>query len=267
MTQTKRIRDIILKCLIFLAAICTVGVFLLIAGYTLVQGAGGLTLEFFQNIWPILLNTLMLIGISIGISAPLGICSVIYLNEFAKQGKLVRVIRFATECLAGVPSIVLGLFGLVMFNTALGMGYSMIAGGLTVAIMLLPTIMRTVEEALKTVPDAYRHASFALGATKLRTIVKIVLPASLPGIMTAIILAIGRVVGETAALLFTAGTVEGLAAGITGSGRTLAVHMYLIAKEAISMQEAYATAFILLAVTLLINLLASLVGKLGRQKS
>ena len=194
-------------------------------------------------------------------SVPFGIGAAIYLVEYAKKGnKLVELVRITAETLTGIPSIIYGLFGMLFFVTALHWGYSMLAGAATLAIMVLPVIMRTTEEALLCVPDMYREGSFGLGAGKLRTIFKIVLPTAIPGILSGIILAIGRIVGETAALIYTAGTVAE-AAGVMDSGRTLAIHMYSLSREGLHTNEAYATAVVLLIVVLLINGLSSLIAR------
>lgn len=195
------------------------------------------------------------------ISIPFGVGAAIYLVEYAKKGnKLVEIVRVTAETLAGIPSIIYGLFGMLFFVTALHWGYSMLAGAMTLAIMVLPTIMRTTEEALLCVPDSFREGSFGLGAGKLRTIFKIVLPSAIPGILSGIILAIGRIVGETAALIYTSGTVAGIA-GFLDSGRTLAIHMYSLSREGMHTNEAYATAVVLLVIVLLINGVSSLIAK------
>ena len=205
---------------------------------------------------------------SLLISAPIGICSAIYLVEYAKRGsKLVKIVLLTTETLAGIPSIVYGLFGSLMFVISLNMGLSLLAGSLTLAIMVLPTIMRTTEEALITVPDSYREGSFGLGAGKLRTIVKIILPSAMPGILAGIILAVGRIVGETAALIYTYGSATGYAAGPLSSGRSLAVHMYVLANEGLHTDQAWGTAFVLLVLVFGINTLSAFIAKkLGSKK-
>ena len=193
-------------------------------------------------------------------SAPIGIGAAIYLNEYAKEGKLVRGIRFATESLAAVPSILFGLFGMMFFLGTLKLGFSMLSGALTVSMMVLPTIVKATEEALKTVPVAYREGSLALGASKIATIGKVVLPSALPGILTGVILGTGRIVGETAAIYLTAGTMYRLPMNAMESGRTLSTHLYLLAKEGISFSEAYGTAVVLLVVILLLNLTTYFIG-------
>ena len=211
---------------------------------------------------PAIVNTIIMTALSLLIAAPLGIFSAIYLVEYAKRGnKFVGVIRTTAETLSGIPSIVYGLFGMLFFVTALDWGYSLLSGSLTLAIMILPLIMRTTEEALKTVPDSYREGSFGLGAGRLRTVFRVVLPSAIPGILAGVILAIGRIVGETAALIYTAGTVAELPKDLMSSGRTLAVHMYALSSEGLHTNEAYATAVILLVTVLLINTLSAFIAK------
>ena len=196
------------------------------------------------------------------IAIPLGVGAAIYLVEYAKRGsKLVKVVRITTETLSGIPSIVYGLFGHLIFVIAMHFNMSMISGILTLAIMVLPTIMRTTEDALKSVPDSYREGSFGLGAGRLRTVFRIILPSAIPGILSGIILAIGRIVGETAALIYTAGTVAGIPQTLMNSGRTLAVHMYALLSEGLYVDQAYATAVILLIMVVLINALSGLAAK------
>ena len=201
-------------------------------------------------------------AISLLLAVPFGIGSAIYLVEYAKKGnKLVKVIRVTAETLTGIPSIVYGLFGMLFFVTALKWKFSILAGAFTLAIMILPVILRTTEEALLSVPDSYREGSFGLGAGKLRTIFKIVLPAAVPGILSGVILATGRIVGETAALIYTAGSVAKIPSSVFSSGRTLAVHMYLLANEGLHVNQAYATAVILLILVIAINALSSFIAK------
>ena len=193
---------------------------------------------------------------------PFGIFAAIYLVEYAKKGsKLVKIIRITTETLQGIPSIIFGLFGLLFFSTALHWGYSLLAGVMTLVIMILPLIIRTTEEALMGVPDAYREASFGLGAGKLRTVFKVVLPSAIPGILSGVVLATGRIVGETAALIYTAGTVAEVPKNLMGSGRTLALHMYVLSGEGLHMNQASATAVVILAFVLVINFLSGAVAK------
>ena len=191
-----------------------------------------------------------------------GIFSAIFLVEYSGKGnKFVEVIRLTTETLSGIPSIVYGLFGMLFFVNTLDWGFSILAGAFTLSIMILPLIMRTTEEALKSVPDSYREGSFGLGAGKLRTVFRIVLPSAVPGILAGVILAIGRIVGETAALIYTAGSVAQIPKSVMGSGRTLAVHMYHLSSEGLYMDQAYATAVILLVLVVGINTLSGMIAR------
>lgn len=214
------------------------------------------------SMFPAVVNTVIITFFSLLIAVPLGIFTAIYLVEYAKRGnKIVNIIRLTAETLAGIPSIVYGLFGLLFFVTYLGFGFSIIAGALTLSIMILPLIMRTTEEALKAVSDSYREASYGLGAGRLRTVFRIVLPAAVPGILAGVILAIGRIVGETAALIYTAGTVAELPKALSSSGRTLSVHMYALSSEGLYTNQAYATAVVLLLLVLLINTLSAFIAR------
>ena len=212
---------------------------------------------------PAIINTFLMTALSLLIAVPIGICSAIYLVEYAKRGnKLVSIVRITTETLSGIPSIVYGLFGYLMFVIAFGWGLSFFGGALTLSIMVLPTIMRTTEEALLSVPDSYREGSFGLGAGRLRTIFKVVLPSAVPGILSGVILAIGRIVGETAALIFTSGTTAEIPKSLFDSGCTLAVHMYKLLSEGLYTKQAYATAVVLLVMVVIINAAS---GKLAKK--
>lgn len=259
----------VLLLLVLIAAIITVATLLFLVGYILVTGIPNLKPSLFAleynsenvSMIPAIINTVSMIVIALLFAVPFGIGAAIYLVEYAKKdNKIVGLVRITAETLTGIPSIVYGLFGMLFFVSALKWGISMLSGGMTLAIMVLPTIMRTTEEALLCVPDSYREGSFGLGAGKLRTVFKIVLPAAVPGILSGIILAIGRIVGETAALIYTAGTVAGMA-GITDSGRTLAIHMYVLSNEGLHKNEANATAVILLLIVLGINAVSSRLAK------
>lgn len=260
----------ILKGLVLLAAILTFAVLFFLVAYILIKGVPNITPDLFAweynsenvSLMPALINTIIIAVITLVIAVPIGIFSAIYLVEYAKRGnKFVNIIRITAETLSGIPSIVYGLFGMLFFVTALKWRSSILAGAFTLAIMILPLIMRTTEEALKAVPDSYREGSFGLGAGKLRTVFRIVLPSAIPGILAGVILAIGRIVGETAALIYTAGTVAKVPDSLMDSGRTLAVHMYNLSSEALYMDQAYATAVILLVVVIGINSLSSFVAK------
>jgi len=214
------------------------------------------------SLMPALINTLIMTALSLVIAVPLGIFSAIYLVEYAKRGnKFMGAIRLTTETLSGIPSIVYGLFGMLFFVNTLGWGFSLLAGAFTMSIMILPLIMRQTEESLKSVPDSFREGSFGLGAGKLRTVFRIVLPSAVPGILAGVILSIGRIVGETAALMYTSGTVAKVPSSVMGSGRTLALHMYTLASEGLYMDQAYATAVILLILVVGINTLSGVIAK------
>ena len=262
-----------LALLVCLAALITVCMLVFIVVYILAKGIPYLTPSLFEleyttenvSLFPAIVTTIEMTLLSLLIAAPLGILTAVYLVEYAKRGnKLVGLVRLTSETLSGIPSIVYGLFGMLFFVTAVHWGYSLISGAFTLAIMILPLIMRTTEEALKSVPDPYREASFGLGAGKLRTVFVIVLPSAVPGILAGVILAVGRIVGETAALIYTAGTVAQIPMGkdfLFMSGRTLAIHMYALSSEALYTNQAYATAVVLLITVLLINTLLALIAR------
>ncbi|WP_070001049.1 phosphate ABC transporter permease PstA [Cellulosilyticum sp. I15G10I2] len=245
-------------------SLITIGMLLWILGYIFIKGYNNIDLI---KLVPPIISTIYMVIIGLGIAAPIGIGAAIYLNEYARGGRFVRGIRFATESLAAVPSILFGLFGMMFFLTRLKLGFSILSGALTIAMMVLPTLVKTTEEALKTVPVAYREGSLALGASKFATISKVVLPSALPGILTGIVLGTGRIVGETAAIYLTAGTMYRLPSSPLESGRTLSVHLYLLAKEGISFADAYGTALVLLLIILLLNLFTYFIGgRLNRSK-
>lgn len=249
----------------------TVVVLFAIIGDVLVNGLKHLSLEFLTQepvnmgkeggIFSIILTTIYLAVFSTVFAAPIGIGAAVFLTEYAEEGFIIRLIRFGTESLAGVPSIIFGLFGYVFFVVFLGFRYSIVSGGLTLTLMILPTIVRTSEEAIKMVPRSYREGSLALGATKWQTIYRVVLPAAIPGMLTGIILGIGRVVGETAAVIYTAGSSLGLPNSIWRPGRTMAVHLYILASEGLSKPKMYATATVLIITVLIINFAANMVVK------
>lgn len=256
--------------LIILSTFITVGTIIFIVFYILVNGVPNLKLSLFEpeystdnlSMLPSIINTFYLTALTLLIAVPVGIFSAIFLVEYAKKGSVfVKIIRVTNETLAGIPSIVYGLFGFLAFVIARQFGYSLIAGVLTLAIMVLPVIIRTTEEALISVDNSYREGSYGLGAGKLRTIFKIVLPSAVPGILSGVILATGRIVGETAALIYTAGTVADAATQLTSSSRTLSVHLYCLLSEGLYTDEAYATAVVLLVVVLIINGISSLLAK------
>ena len=252
------------------AAAVMVGILLTIVGYILFKGIPHIKAPLFSwqytsdnvSLMPALISTVIITVLSLLIAAPLGILAAIYLVEYARRGnRLVKVIRMAAETLSGVPSIVYGLFGLLFFVTALGWRFSVQAGACTLAMMILPLIMRTCEEALLAVPDSYREGAFALGSGKLRTVFRIVLPSAMPGILAGVILAIGRIVGETAALVYTAGTVAQIPTSTTQSARTLSVHMYALSSEGLHVNEGYATAVVLLGVVIVLNAASATIAR------
>lgn len=253
-----------------LAAIFTVGVLGFLIVYILIKGVPHLTPSLFAwtynsdnvSMMPSIINTIFMTGLTLLVAAPLGIFAAVYLVEYAKKGnKIVGIVRVTAETLTGIPSIVYGLFGMLFFVGTCKWGYSLLSGAFTLAIMVLPIIMRTTEEALLAVPDSFREASFGLGAGKLRTVFKIVLPSAVPGILAGVILAIGRIVGETAALIYTAGTVAKVPENVFSSARTLSVHMYNLSKEGLNTNEAYATAVVLLVLVIIINMLSSAIAR------
>ena len=255
---------------VYLCAGFTIEVLLFMLGYILVKGVPFLRGDLFSwkytsencSVVPALVNTLVMTLLALVIACPLGIGSAIYLAEYAKKGnQFVKIVRMTTETLTGIPSIIYGLFGMLLFVGFLHWGYSLMAGAATVAIMILPTIMRTTEESFLAVPDSFREGSFGLGAGKLRTVFTLVLPSAMPGILSGIILATGRVVGETAALIYTAGTVAQVPANLMGSGRTLAIHMYVLSSEGLHTGQAFATAVVLLVMVAGINAVAGLVAR------
>lgn len=265
--------SVVLRFLVLLSAVLTVGVIVLIVGYIFVKGVPNLSADLFAweyntenvSLLPALINTLIMTVLSLLIASPIGIFAAVFLVEYSSQGsRLVKIIRITAETLSGIPSIVYGLFGLLFFVTALKWGMSLIAGACTIALMILPLIMRTTEEALLAVPKTFREGSFGLGAGRLRTVFLIVLPSALPGIMAGIILATGRIAGETAALMYTAGTVAQIPMGkdfLLDSTRTLSVHMYNLSCEGLYVDKAYATAFVLLVMVMCINVVSGFMAK------
>jgi phosphate transport system permease protein len=248
------------------ATLLTLAVLVFIIGFVLEKGLRVVNIDFLLSnpqdmgraggIFTTLIGTIILPLLAIIVAAPLGVSTAVYLTEYTAETRITRVIRFGTDCLAGVPSIIFGLFGFIFFVTTLGMGWSILSGGLTLAFMILPTIIRTTEEAVKAVPKSYRQVSFSLGATRWQTVKRVILPNALPGILTGIMLGVGRSIGETAAVIFTAGSSLRLPTSILDSTRTMAVHFYILAREGISSENAYGTAATLIIAVLLINLTA-----------
>jgi len=260
-----------LRLAVWASALLTAGVVIFLIGYILVQGVPNLTLpglfawEFTaenQSMMPAIINTVIMTVLTLLLAVPVGVFAAIYLVEYSKKGnRLVKLIRVTAETLSGIPSIVYGLFGYIVFVITLGWSYTLLSGVITLAIMILPLIIRTTEEALMAVPDSFREGSFGLGAGKLRTVFRIVLPSAVPGVLSGIILAIGRIVGESAALIFTAGTNPAIPGSLFSSASTLSVHLYTLLTEGLYTQQAYATAVVLLVMVIFINALSGMLAK------
>ena len=270
MSRKRKLIDIFLKALLWIFSLLTVGFLAWMILYIISKGLPGINWEFISTeynlfrdktgILPMIVGTLLLIFSTLAIAIPIGVSAAIYLTEYAKQGRVVQVIRFATESLAGIPSILYGLFGYIFFKNTLHLGFSVLSGALTLSIMVLPTIVRTTEEALLSVNPGYREGSLALGASRLQTLFKVILPSAIPGILTAVILSMGRVIGETAAVIYTAGSVAKIPAVerlFTSSVRTLSVHLYMVALEEADFVSAFATATILMLIIALLNSMVS----------
>ena len=268
--------SVILRMLVYGAGILTAALCLFLVGTVLVRGIPALKPSLFAftsnsetlSMLPSIFNTLEMIFLTLLIALPVGLGTAVYLTEYASRAsRLVSLLRMAVETLQGLPSVLFGLFGYLLFVTAFGWGYSMMAGVLTLVLIILPVLIRTAEEAILSVPDSYREGSYALGAGRLRTVFRVILPAALPGILGGVVLSVGRIVGETAALIFTAGTAVSYFTGdVMGAGRTLAVHLYALWNEGLSTSEAYATAVILLVFAVVINALSEyLTGKLRKR--
>ena len=251
---------------------------IIIIGFIFINGVGELSWEFLTQdvkdggaeggIFPLIINTLYLVGLGLLFAAPLSVLAAIYMTEYAKQGAVIKIIRFFTTNLAGIPSIIFGLFGFMFFGRILGWSYSLLNGAATIAVVILPTLIRTSEEALMTVPIGYKEGSLALGATKWQTMYKVVIPAASPGILNGVILGMGRIVGETAALFFTLGSGKQIADSLMSSARSLSLHLYTLAKEGLAIGKAYATATVLIVIVLLLNLAAGWFGsRLNRYKN
>ena len=264
------------RALLWLFTGITVFILFFIIFYVLKRGLPVVSLQFLTKnpaemgkaggICSTIVGTVALTVLAILIATPLGVGSAIYLTEYTRENWVTRVIRFGSECLAGIPSIIFGLFGFIFFVTKLGLGWSLLSGGLTLAFMILPTIIRTSEEAIRSVPYAYREVSFSLGGTKWQTVTRVVLPSALPGIATGVILGVGRSIGETAAVIFTAGSSLHIPTSLFSSSRTMSVHFYILAREGISMANAYGTAAVLIIAILAINVLAyTLMNKFMRK--
>ncbi|CAH8194264.1 Phosphate transport system permease protein PstA [Vibrio aestuarianus] len=273
--RARQLKDNLLQFCIWMAAALTVGFLFWIIWYILSNGLQHVDWNFISDdytrtgeehgIFPMIVSTIYMVIASISVAAPLGIMTAIYLTEYAKVGsRLVKVIRFCTESLAGIPSIIFGLFGMTFFVVILGLGFSILSGALTLSILILPVIIRTTEEALMAVPQTFREGSYGLGASKIYTIWRLILPSAMPGILTSVILSIGRVIGESAPVFLTAGMVARVPDSLLDSGRTLTVHLYKLTTELFTIEEwnqAYGTATVLIVVVLLINTVTKLIAK------
>ncbi len=268
--KLNKVKDRILLSLLICAGLITVGILVVIVGFIFYKGIGHISFDFIFNdysptsgggIWPMIITTIYTIIISLAIATPIGILAAVYLQEYAKQGRLVKIIRFATESLTGIPSIIYGLFGAVFFVATMKMGLSIISASLTLTIIILPVVIRTTEESLKTVPQSYREGSLALGTTKLQTLYKVVLPSAMPGILSGVILSMGRIIGESAAIFLTAGTVAAMPESIFSSARTLTVHSFLVTQEAGNIELAAAIGIVLIVLILTLNFGATFISK------
>ncbi|OKQ16548.1 phosphate ABC transporter permease PstA [Vibrio antiquarius] len=274
--QARQFKDNVFNALVWISAALTVGFLFWIIWYILSNGLQHVDWNFITDnytrtgeehgIFPMIVSTIYMVIASIAVAAPLGIMTAIYLTEYAKVGsRLVKIIRFCTESLAGIPSIIFGLFGMTFFVAILGLGFSILSGALTLSILILPVIIRTTEEALMAVPQTYREGSYGLGASKIYTIWRLILPSAMPGILTSVILSIGRVIGESAPVFLTAGMVARIPDSLLDSGRTLTVHLYKLTTELFTVEEwnqAYGTATVLIVVVLLINMVTKLIARL-----
>jgi len=268
MKHKKHKADFMIISFLWIVSLIIAGFLVWLITHIFINGIPHVTLDFLSSpndtkhrgILPMILNTIFIICLSLVFSIPTGIGTALYMTEYSKQGRIINIIRFSIETLGGIPSILYGLFGFIFFVKILNFGFSILAGSLTLSIMVLPTIIRTTEESLKAVPASYREGSFALGATNLTTIKKVTLPCAMPGIIAAIILSVGRIIGESAAVYLTAGMGKNIANSMMNSGRTLSVHLYILAKEGISFDETYATASVLVILIAFINMTASYLG-------
>lgn len=267
--RLNKVKQKVIFSIIFLFTLLTIFILVNIVVHIVINGIKGISLSFILEspeemgksggILPVIVGTIYITFLAIIFSAPIGVLAAIYLTEYAKRGKILNLIRFGTETLAGIPSIIYGLFGFAFFVIALGFRWSILSGALTLAIMVLPTIIRTSEEAIKAIPQSFREGSLALGATKWQTIAKVVIPPAMPGILTGVILGIGRAIGETAAVLLTAGSSLNFPVSIFDPARTMAIHLYILSSEGISKTNSYATATLLIVLILIINTIANLI--------
>jgi len=260
-----KIEQKIVKTVLWIMTATTVFILLAIIAFILKQGLPVINASFLirnpmdmgrsGGIFSTIVGTIALTAVAVLIATPLGVGTAIFLTEYTWENRITRIIRFGADCLAGIPSIIFGLFGFILFVTKLRFGWSILSGGLTLAFMILPTIIRTSEEAIRSVPRDYRQVSFSLGSTRWQMVTRVILPSALPGIMTGVILSIGRSIGETAAVIFTAGSALHPPTSLFSSSRTMAVHFYILAREGISMSNAYGTAAVLVIAILIINLI------------
>jgi len=271
--KKRKVLDNMMYCLMAAAMVLVIISLLYVIVYIFRSQAGFLNFSFLTSaetgILPMVVTTLYVVLVSIAVALPVGIATAIFLNEYSGNSSLIRVLRLAIETLAGIPSIIYGLFGLLMFCRMLNFGQSIIAGAFTLSIMILPVIIRTTEESLKSIPDTFREGSLALGATKFQTIVHVVLPSALPGIVTSVILAIGRVVGESAPVLLTVGLTKNMPRTIFESGRTLTIHLYYLTNEAVRPEDfgiAFATASVLVILVVIINTVTKIITENFRKK-
>ncbi|HOZ45680.1 MAG TPA: phosphate ABC transporter permease PstA [Candidatus Hydrogenedentes bacterium] len=252
--------------ILWILALVTIGALVFIIFYILAHGLPHITWEFLTKspqsmgrkggVFPMMIGTILVAGLAVAIAGPIGVATAIYLTEYTREGRWTAVIRFGADCLAGIPSIIFGLFGFVFFSITLRMGLSVISGALTLALMVLPTIIRTTEEAIRAVPYAYREVSYGLGSTRWQMVTKVLLPSALPGIGTGVVLSLGRSISETAAVMLTAGSALRLPHSLFDSSRTLALHFYILSREGLSMPNAYATASVLIVAILMLNAFA-----------
>lgn len=268
--KNQKTNDKILKFILWFASFLAVSMLVIIVGFIFVKGISYINISFLfgdyspnggGGIFPMIITTIWMIVLALIIATPIGILAAVYLQEYAKQGRFVSIIRFATESLTGIPSIIYGLFGAVFFVAYLKLGMSILSASLTVSIIVLPIIIRTTEEALKTVPKSYREGSLALGSTKYQMLLKVILPSAVPGIVSGIILSIGRIVGESAAIFLTAGTVAAMPNSIFSSARTLTVHSYLVTQEAGDIGLAAAIGIVLIVIIFTLNISATWISK------
>jgi phosphate transport system permease protein len=276
--RTRYLTQTMAKLFIWVAALSTIAVMILILFQILREGLPVFRLRFFLDspkemgreggIFSTIIGTAALTAVAILVGAPLGVGTAIFLREYTKESKLSRLVRFGTDCLAGVPSIIFGLFGFVFFVISLNMGWSILSGGLTLAAMILPTVISTAEESIKSIPYSYREVSYSLGGTRWQTATRVVLPGALPGILTGILLSVGRSIGETAAIILTAGSSLVMPTSLFSPIRTMSVHFYILAREGISMKMAYGTGAALILLVLIINVLAQwLINRYVRHRS